>query len=146
MQRPISFALILLFAGACTLLSKPQPPEVKLSEVRVDSVNLTGARLIFSIDAYNPNPDTLTVDSVKYDLELNHKGVAKGEVTKPTELKGKTRALVDIPVDVEFAKVFDSLTVALQMPKSEYRIFGTAKLGLFSVPFDEKGTFEWQKR
>lgn len=135
-----------LFFSGCTLLQKPEPPKVTLKQVRVEEINLKGARLIFDLEAFNPNTRVLAVDSVNYNLELNAKPVTDGSLQNRIELKAKETSQVSIPIQVEFAKVFDSILSALQKPKADYRIFGHAKVSGFTVPFEEKGTLEWQKQ
>lgn len=140
------YLLLLVFLSGCSLFQKPQPPEVKLKEVRVESIHLQGARLIFELDAFNPNSSVLAVDSVKYQLELNSKPVTDGAINNRIELKGKETSHVSIPIDIQFSKVFDSLLSALQKPKADYRIYGNAKVSGFSVPFDEKGEIDWKQK
>ena len=143
MRFSILLATILL--SGCALLQKPEPPKVQLKEVRIDEITLKGAKLIFELDAFNPNASNLAVDNVKYNLELNSKPITEGVLSERIELKAKETSKVIIPIKVEFLKVFDSVLSALQKPKAEYRIFGNAKVSGITVPFEEKGIVEWQK-
>lgn len=142
----ISLIVAALFLSGCTLLQKPDPPKVTLRQVRVEEVNLKGARVVFDLDAFNPNSSALAVDHVKYNLELNSKPITEGALQNRIELKAKEISQVSIPIEVEFTKVFDSLLSALQKPKADYRMFGQAKVSGFTVPFEEKGTIDWKKQ
>ncbi len=135
--------MLLFFMGCSFLAKSPEPPKVSLKAVRIDSTSLIAARIVFSLDAFNPNASDLKVDAVNYSLELNNKPIANGAINKAVELKAKQNSEVEIPVEVELLKVFDSIAGILQKPKSEYRFFGKAQVGLLTVPFDQKGTLQW---
>lgn len=142
----IYFLIATFLLTGCTLFQKPQPPKVTLKEVRIENVHLQGARLIFELDAFNPNASVLAVDNVKYNLELNSKPVTEGALRDRIELKAKETTKLTIPIEIEFSKVFTSLLSALKKPQADYKIFGSAQVSGFTVPFEEKGTIDWQQK
>lgn len=134
------FWLSVFSAGLLACTAAPlKSPEVKIQGVRVESLSIPKARLVFDLLAYNPNSSVLKVDSVKYDVELNDQPIAEGEINEPVELKAEASSLVSMPVNVELGKVFGNVLMALKEPEFHYRIKGAARSGLFSLPFDHKG-------
>ena len=138
-------ALTILAGTGCSSLiqSVVKSPEVRLDEVRVENLGLQTADLIFQLEVFNPNAVNLKIDSVDYKLVLNDKPFADGHINKAAELPANKKVMVDVPIKVEFKRVFDSLFAAFQKPETKYVLSGTAKLGPFSVPFNKKGTMKW---
>lgn len=149
--RSISYAAfsmaILCFTG-CNSIVKDliKSPEVRLDKVRIENVKFMSADLIFDLEVFNPNSINLKIDSIDYQLTLDDKEFANGHVHKIKELPAGQKTQIEIPVNVEFLKVFDSLSAALKKPETLYKITGKAKLGPLSVPFNDSGTLKWKEQ
>lgn len=144
----LSVGLVLLTgAGAvsCSLLQLAiRQPEVKLERVRVTDPGLKQATLMFDLSVMNPNSETLKIDGIDYKLVLNGQAFAEGLFDQQTQLPGESTTEVSLPIRVEYSRVFDSLMSALQKPESEYQMEGSARLGIFTIPFSKKGSIKWQ--
>ncbi|MBX3018742.1 MAG: LEA type 2 family protein [Bdellovibrionaceae bacterium] len=140
-----AMAAMTLAVTSCSLLELAvKRPEVKLDQVRVTNPGLRDSTLMFDLNVTNPNPTTLKVDGIDYKLVLNGKQFAEGVYDQVTELPGEQTVKVSLPIKVEYARVFDSLMSALQKPESQYMLQGSARLGIFTIPFSKDGTIKWQ--
>jgi LEA14-like dessication related protein len=119
-----------------------QKPIAKLESVDVEKVDTKGAQLMFSLEVENPNDFALRVDSVKYQIEIGGKMMSTESINTPTEVAGKSTSIVRLPLTVQFADIFTSIGDFLRNEKTTYRLKGNARVGIFSLPFDESGEFK----
>lgn len=138
-------AALTVGVSSCSLLQLAvRQPEVKLDQVRVVDPRFLEATLMFDLNVTNPNTTALKIDGIDYKLVLNDRQFAEGVYDQVTELPGEQTVKVSLPIKVEYARVFDSLMSALQKPESKYMIQGSARLGLFTIPFSKEGSIKWQ--
>lgn len=138
-----SFCVFITLAG-CSTYSKyknMKKPAVKLETVKVEDVNFKTAKFMFGIQVDNPNEFPLKVDSVKYDIELAGKHMTTESIDTPTEVGANTKTIVQLPLTVQIADLFNGIGDFLRNDKTAYRVHGAARVGLFSLPFDEAGEF-----
>jgi LEA14-like dessication related protein len=117
-------------------------PTTKLDSVEVKKLDTKGAQLMFGLAVENPNDFKLRVESVKYEIEIGGRKMTTESITTPTEVGPNTKSVVQLPITVQFADVFSSIGDFLRNEKTTYRIKGSARVGIISVPFDEKGEFK----
>jgi LEA14-like dessication related protein len=117
-------------------------PAVKLETIDVTGVNLKSAKLMFGIQVDNPNDFALKVDSVKYDIELGGKHMTTESIDTPTEVGANAKTIVQLPLTIQIADIFNSIGDFLKNDATAYRVKGAARVGLFSLPFDESGEFK----
>lgn len=143
--RGFCFLTLALSLSSCGLMQlTAKSPEVKLEQVRVENISLGEATLMFDLNVFNPNTRDLQVDGIDYKLSLNAKDFAAGKYEKVTELPGQKTVKVSLPIKVEFQRVFESLMSALKKPETKYMLEGSARLGVFTIPFREDGVVKWQ--
>jgi LEA14-like dessication related protein len=140
----LSLMLTLALCSACSLLLKQvlEKPKVALETVDVREVGPAGATVVFNVRVENPNPVGITVDALKYDIEIAGKLLSSGQLEKPAQVPAKEKVLVGIPVSVKYSDVLNSVMSFLSSGLSTYRVKGEAAIGLFSIPFDQKGEFK----
>jgi LEA14-like dessication related protein len=144
---PWFFLAVALGTSSCSFFLKQvvEKPKVEFEHVDLKDVNGNGATVLVGLKIENPNSFSLHVDSVRYTLEIKGKPLTSATIDKPVEVPGKGSAVVEIPVPVKFADLFSSVLDFLQSGATQYRVSGDAKVGSFSIPFDQKGELKLKK-
>lgn len=140
-------AISLLSVVACSTIAEKviEKPAVALKSVQVTDASSKGATLVFGVQVENPNSFALKVDALQYDVEIGGKLVSSGQLESAAHVPANERAVVEIPVPVQFADLFSSALSFLQSGASQYRVKGSARFGLLSVPFDRSGELSFTK-
>lgn len=140
MLRQVALMVIfgMLMTG-CMLLRKPESPKVTLTNVDVSHASLTGATLNFHFHIENPNDYALSLDQIEYALALDGKPFTSGVFDKKLKVEGKGILDVPLPIQVEYKNVLASIAGFLRRKQTDYALEGSAKIGLFKIPFGKKG-------
>ncbi len=131
--------VLILFLGGCTswkiFLTEPK---ANLEYVNLAQVSDGGVTLLFGVGVENPNSFSMTVKNVNYELEMNSRPFAKGEVSNPVTIPAKGKGVVEIPVPLRFTDLLSSLASFLQSGKTPYLLKGSAQVGPFTIPFKKQ--------
>ena len=65
-------------AGCAALISKPEPPTVKLAGISLTQANLLEQTFILKLQLSNPNDYALPIRGLRYQLEVNGQEFAHG--------------------------------------------------------------------
>lgn len=132
---------ICLFLCSCaSLVGKVlQEPKVELSGVSVKNADMNGATLVFNIAVENPNSVEIKVDQVSYKVFLNNQEITQAKTDKSIAIPGKSTGNVELPLPIEYRKVFSNIKELLFAESAAYKIEGNAKMNLFSIPFTKEG-------
>ena len=139
------FLIKALLMNGCSSFNKyrnMQKPIAKHDSVEVKTIDTKGAQMLFNVEVENPNDFALKVDSVKYEVEIGGKKMSTETIDKPSEVAGKSKTVVQLPLTLQFADIFTSIGSFLKNEKTNYRLKGSARVGVFSLPFDESGEFK----
>lgn len=117
-------------------------PEVNVDRVEIRDPELTKANLIFVLKVKNPNSYEIKVDEVSYTVDLAGEHFATAKRDQAVVLKGKAETFVELPLPVDYSKLFKGISSLLQNKAMTYKIEGNAKLSAISVPFKEEGKVE----
>ncbi len=145
-MRPLALLLLCTLVSACSLWQKRKmdPPKIEIQGVRVENAGWEGAKLLFAVHVANPNPYALQVDGVDYSVELGGKQVAKESIQSKLAVDAKSSTVLQLPLTVKFTDLFESLNTIFKAELITYRLKGSAKVGLFSIPFDETGKLKYE--
>ena len=140
MHRGITFAIALALA-AC---SKAEPPKITPEAVRVVKISPAGAELEATLDAWNPNGETLTASQLTTNVSIGGKpDVARAHATKPLELAANQRVRVTIPIAVEWVNQAALAELAASKQEAQYSVEGAVEMntksGKVSAPFRVEG-------
>lgn len=119
--------LLLLGLTACaalpTVLDKPQ---VSVSKIELTGVSKEGASFQLSLDVYNPNSVSLTVQSLDAELTVSGKLLAQGQSQAPVRLDAKAHAKLTLAVLTEAEATRLILLDLIKAPtkKYPYRLLG----------------------
>lgn len=134
----IGFAL--LVAGCSSLVQTlVQEPKVSFNSVSVRDAKQEGATAVIALNIENPNGVSLTVDRLKYALELGGKPIASHEVLKIATIAAHATTKVEVPVPFRYDEVFSSVLDLISKGSAVYKVKGEASIGLFTLPFDHSG-------
>ena len=145
MKFLIALALSLFFFVNCSSLVKMKEPKVSLANLKVQDPDLKGATLVFGVQVENPNNAELKVDEVIYDLEVSGKSISSGKIDRDLRVSANATEIINVPIAVKYSDLFNSLVQLLANETSPYRIKGSARFGLFNIPFDKQGELKFEK-
>lgn len=134
-------ALFLLCSCASFLGSILEKPKVSLDRVGVKDPDLKGATLIFYVAVENPNQIGIKVDKINYTIFVNEKEVTKGVRETPVQVAAKGTEMIEIPMTLEYHKIFSNLKDIMFAESASYKIEGNAKVNLLNIPFTKEGQF-----
>jgi LEA14-like dessication related protein len=141
-------ALALLLPG-CALFY--EEPEVRIAEVTLTEVGLSGATVEVGLDVRNPNPGALTSSGLRYVLSFEApedggeewRTVAEGESTDEVSVPGQETRRVQVAVPFRYDELGRAVAALLQSGELRYRLAGDvdfdAPLGDLRVPFQHTG-------
>lgn len=131
---------VALSLGSCTSwLGIKKEPKVQLESVQFKGADGDSAIVAVALDIENPNSVALEVDAIDYELEVEGKVLAKGNIDKPSSVPANGKATLEVPVRVRYGDLFASVLAFLQPGARKYKIKGSAKIGLFRIPFEKAG-------
>lgn len=108
----------------------------------VKDADLNGATLVFNISVKNPNSVDLKVDKITYKVFLNNKEISHSSTDKAVTIPAKSTGQVELPMPLEYRKVFTDIKQLLFAESASYKIEGHAKMNLFSIPFSKEGSIK----
>lgn len=138
----ISMVLALLALSSCAGLtgSLLKDPEVNISNFKLTDITAKDVSIDLVLDVNNPNPIPLNLDSVDYSLNLSGEKVTEGTMSKGVSIPASGKGQVTVPLKFAYNSVGSLLSGIMNRNfKKEYELTGTAKVGLFSIPFTKKG-------
>jgi len=108
--------------------------------------DLKTAILDIILEVDNKNPVSATVRKLTYVLAVNDKQLASGIFDQKVELAANAITRVAIPISVNVNDLVTSAFALLQNKGAPYQAKGSVAVGLFEIPFDEKGNIDLNKR
>jgi len=123
-------------------------PGVKLKTIKLDNFSLTKASFNLQFEVNNPNQWNLNLNKMDYNLVVNNKKWAVGNITEQIKVKSRDKNLVKIPFTINYLDVGSSV---FNMIKNDavfdYKFTGNADVGSsvkflesFSFPFEKSGS------
>jgi len=123
-------------------------PAVKLKTIKLDNFSLTKASFNLQFEVNNPKQWNLKLDKMDYNLVVNNKKWAVGNITEQIKVKSRDKNLVKIPFTINYLDVGSSV---FNMIKNDavfdYKFTGNADVGSsvkflesFSFPFEKSGS------
>ncbi|MBC7370193.1 MAG: LEA type 2 family protein [Bdellovibrionaceae bacterium] len=139
----IAAAPLAFTTGCASLFNKlVEKPKIDLDRVSVRDANLTGVTLLFIVKVANPNKVDIKVDEIAYKVFINGKEITKAKTEKTVLVPAEKTAEVEIPLPIEYTKIFSDLKDLLTSKTAQYRIEGDAKLAMFTIPFKKEGQIQ----
>ncbi|MBN2382525.1 LEA type 2 family protein [bacterium] len=131
--------LALLTYSCATLKDLIQEPRVSFENMQVKDLSLFEGTMLFNLKVDNPNPIGLLLENVNYDLKLDNKDFIEGVLDKGINLKANGSEPFQIPVTVNFMKMFQNVAEFIKKDEVPYDLSGSFRVHIFAIPFRVKG-------
>ena len=123
-----------------------QQPVVRLQDVRVNGVGLTGGNLDVRLSVYNPNGYRLDATRMTYNVLVGDSvQFATGSMDTKFTVSGKDSNVVTIPVNFTYSGIGAAGRQLLNTGGVNYRVTGDVIVGTvvgnFTVPYSSTGRF-----
>jgi LEA14-like dessication related protein len=129
--------------GCETLISAVlKEPNVQLSRVSVRDGSVRGATLVLALKIDNPNAIALSVDELRYKVELAGQMIADTQSNKAVSVPANGSSEIEIPLAVKYEQLISSLQILMAGGTTQYKVTGDAKMGLFRLPFNKAGAIQ----
>lgn len=133
--------------AGCSALGRQafQQPVVKVQDVKLTGLGLTGGSIDVLVNVDNPNEFRLDATRLTYNVLLDTVPFATGTVDSKFTVEGKGMQSVRIPVNFTYAGVGEAGRQLLNTGAINYRVTGDVivgtPIGNFTVPYSSTGRF-----
>jgi LEA14-like dessication related protein len=146
MKKIVCLVSLVLLTSCSLLTVMSEKPEVEVVGVSVKDIGLSGGTLMVDLNIKNPNNNTIQLDSIGYSMSINENPIANGDMKDGVKLLANEEKVVAIPVKFAYQDIANGLTSILKTQKLDYDFSGSAKVGVFNIPFRKKGQLDTKKR
>ena len=133
---------------SCAELTKSliKDPEVKVVDFKLADLTQEGVAVVLNLNIKNPNPIPINLDSVNYSLLVSGEKVTEGVFDKGIQIPASGEGQLAVPLKFQFKSVGNLLSGLINRSfVKDYELTGSAKLGIFSIPFTKKGEINLNK-
>lgn len=138
-----------LIGAGCSVLGRQafQQPVVRLRDVRVRGLGLTGGSLDVLLSVYNPNSYRLDATRLTYRVALAGDSItlADGALDSRFTVQDKDSTVVTIPVSFSYTGIGAAGRSILNTGSVNYHVLGDvtvgSAVGSFTVPYSSTGRF-----
>ena len=138
-------ALVLTVGGCATIQELVKRPEITFDSLDAREMSLTQGTFLFRFNVANPNPVGLHLDDILYDLEINGQRLVSSRLDQGVNLVASGSAPLEIPITINYLDIFDSLTKLVGSDTLDYRLSGSAAVGLLRIPYRSSGKLDVPK-
>ena len=139
----IIIIIVVLGGGAVYLYSAYSSLEISLDDVRVESIGLTSATLIFDLRIYNPSPIPLTVSSTRFDIYLEDQYIGTG-TSVATPISANSQGTIQTPISFSYVDLgLGIVNILTNGGSAEVTVSGEAKVYVISMPFQVSETISF---
>ena len=142
----VAVAATLLLVGCASLTGNWLPPEVRLTSIQPEQINLGEQRLRVGLNLKNPNDRVLPIKAMTYKLSLEDTQVAQGGGALDEQIPAFGEAPVEVALVANAASALGLLPMlALKREPISYRIAGTVTVaGVVPIPYRHSGEVDPQ--
>lgn len=138
------FALCAL-TGCASLPVDMEPPRVTLTNLSIMDVTLFEQRYLVTLRVQNPNPRSIKVKGMDFELAINGVRFAQGVDDQGFEVSPFGESTIDVAVVSNTKRILELLTQLNRQTALRYALRGTAYLDGFGskLPFNYEGSIEF---
>jgi len=144
---PVFLILLLTVLASCATLrdaANIQEPDVRFSNMSIQTINFDGVTLLFDFDVTNPNRLDVSAESYNYEFFINGRSFISGTQEERLEIGGESTSIVQVPVSMTFSNLYESFRSVLQQDSISYRMdtavsFSLPAIGSRTVPVQAEG-------
>lgn len=105
-----------------------EEPDIRLQEIRITGLGLTGGTLDLSLDVFNPNGFRLRTMRLELGIDLEQVHFGDALLETPVELPAQQHSLVTVPVRFEWSGLGAGAQALLTRQAVRYGLTGSAIL------------------
>lgn len=136
------FALCML-TGCSSLPVDAEPLRVSLSGLSIVDITLYEQRYLLTLRVQNPNPRTINIRGMDYEIFINGQRFAEGVDNQRIEISPFSETTIDVAVVSNTRRIIEQLTRLDQHRAFRYMLSGSVYLdGFGSLPFRYSGSLE----
>lgn len=143
---PLSILLLILLTscGALRDAANVQEPDVRFSNMSIQTIDFDGVTLLFDFDVTNPNRLDVSAESYNYEFFINGQSFINGTQEERLEIGSQSTSTVQVPVSMTFSNLYESFRSVLQQDSISYRMdtavsFSLPVIGTRTVPVQAEG-------
>lgn len=142
LQRLGWIMLVIFLAGCAHLPSSVEPLQVSVADVSVLDIGLIEQRIGLKVRLQNPNRTDVSVDGMRYDLDLNGQPFAHGVARPQALVPAYGEVVIEVEAVSNLASILRQLAELQKTQKLDYRLRGEIDSGKWqgALPFDREGT------
>ena len=141
-------SFVLLLSSCAGLDTKPEQFKINISSIQILESTLMEQRYQVKLRIMNRSQDSLTIDGMSFDIELNDEDFASGVSNEPFTLSPLSETIVSVSVTstiFSLIRQFNAMKDRKSSPLN-YELSGTIYISsLFGIPFKEKGEINLNK-
>lgn len=141
--------LLILMLSSCAYMNQGlnlKDPEVVVTDFNVTDVGVEDVAVNLLLNIKNPNQVALKLDEVSYALNFSGNSVTEGVFNKGINIPAAGEGKLVIPLKFKYGSVGNILSSIMKNTYSkDYELNGTAKFGIFSIPFRKTGEVQFTK-
>ncbi len=145
----ILILVLALILSSCSTLEKSmhlKDPEVVVTDFAVTDVTMEDVAVNLLLNIKNPNNVALKLDQISYALNFSGNPVTTGIMDKGLNIPAAGEGNLIIPLKFKHSSLGNVLSSIMKNTYSkDYELNGTAKIGIFSIPFSKKGEVQFNK-
>lgn len=112
------------------------PPKVSLAGIRLVDFNYFEQTFNFTLRINNPNEESITLDNLRFEVELDGQNIAEGGAKGPISLAGLDNTTWDVAAHTETIKLAQLMSKRTANDSSTFRVHGKVHVeGLGVIPF-----------
>lgn len=140
-------SLFIIQTGCSSLTNQIlKDPVVTIKSVSITDMTLEEMTLGFDLNVENPNSIPLSLKEVDYNLNFAGESVAKGVFENSIDVPANGNNHVIVPMTFKYNAIGTLLSnVFTKSLTKSYELSGSAKMGLFKIPFSKKGEITIKK-
>jgi len=124
----LSAALSLTTCESIPVGAVIQEPELKFLSADLTGITLNGLQLLCKIQVNNPNQFKIPYPETDWSFFINNNSFLKGTVRKGQDIKARSSAIIDLPVNIEYLGIFNSFRSLRGNAQVPYRIATSMKI------------------
>lgn len=144
---PVCLMFLLTLMTSCASLRDAadiQEPEVRFSNMSIQTINFEGVTLLFDFNVTNPNRLDISADSYNYEFLINGQSFISGTQNERLDIGRESTSTIQVPVSMTFANLYESFRSVLRQDSVSYRMdtavsFSLPVIGSRTVPVQAEG-------
>ncbi len=142
-QQWVFIIVITLLTGCANLPLQTISPEVSLADFKLSKLGLLEQTYLLRLHLKNPNPFSLPINSVDYQLHINDQEFAKGVSNQAVTIPASGEEFLDIKVASNFMRLFEKWGDWKNLIGQPFKYRLEGNLGVIDggpkLPFEYKG-------